>query len=184
MTVEEIFSEISQQQIKGIMFHSDMVRYYDFLGLKGYAKCHKHHFFEEMKANMKLEQYYIRHFNKLLPELRFESTSPIPKNWHNYERQDVDANTKHVAVKEGLEKWVAWERSTKSLYERMYTELTGKGEVAARKIVEDLICDVSEELETAEQYHLNKKAIDFDIVSIIEEQNAIHTKYGCKMREK
>jgi hypothetical protein len=87
-------------------------------------------------------------------------------------------------VKEGLEKWVAWERSTKSLYERMYTELTGKGEVAARKIVEDLICDVSEELEKAEQYHLNKKAIDFDIVSIIEEQNAIHDKYGCKMREK
>ena len=41
MTVEEIFETLSRRMLDGIMLHSDMVDYYRFISLNGYAKCHE-----------------------------------------------------------------------------------------------------------------------------------------------
>ena len=53
MTVEEIFSKISQRMIGGLMFHEQMSNYYDFLNLRGYKKCHEYHYLEETNIKVK-----------------------------------------------------------------------------------------------------------------------------------
>ena len=44
MTLEEIFSELAAHAIEGMMIHDQMITYYCFLSLKGYAKCHEYHY--------------------------------------------------------------------------------------------------------------------------------------------
>ena len=183
MTVEEIFSGLNAHMIKGMMIHEHLANYYDFLGLKGYKRCHEYHYLDESINHRKLNRYYINHFNKLIPESKIDDPDVIPDGWYRYTRQDVDSNTKRNAVKTGLEKWVMWERETKKLYERMYKELMDIDEVAAAMFVKGMICDVDCELKKAERYHLNKIATAYDIVDIIEEQKSKHDKYK-KMMEK
>ena len=65
----------------------------------------------------------------------------------------------------------------------MYQELMNIGEVAAAAYVNCLICDVEEELHTAEKYHLNKLSTGFDMVNVIDEQKLIHKKYKEKIKE-
>ena len=182
MTVEEIFMQIANHMIEGLMFHSQMSEYYEFLGLPGYSECHKYHYFCESWSFQDLCLYFIDEYNKLLPVGRADDPQVIPNSWYKYTRQDVDTNTKRNSVKTGLEKWVTWEKDTKKLYEQMYGLLLEMQEMAAAHKIKHLIKDVDEELKKAEQYHLNKKAIDYDIVAIIEEQNKKKDKYNNEMR--
>ena len=181
MTVEEIYSKIANHMIKGMMTHEQLANYYDFLGLEGYKRCHEYHYIKETCEYRSLCRYFINHHNKLIPYSDVENPNIIPSAWYSHIRDDVDTTTKRNAVKSGLTVWVNWEKETKKLYEDMYNELIKIGEVASAFKVKELICNVDCELKKAERYHLNKKATDYDILLIIEEQHKKHEKYRKKM---
>lgn len=170
MTIEDIYSTISKHMVKGLMVHEQFANYYDFLGLEGYSKCHEYHYIEELLGHRKLNNYYITHYNKLIPYRRVEDPKIIPESWFNHERKDVDVASKENAIQMGLIKWIDWEKSTKSLYESMYRELIELGDIAGALEISEYIKDVSQEIVDAEQYFLNKEAIRYDLSEIISEQ--------------
>ena len=122
MTIEEIFGHLSAHMVEGIMTHSQLADYYNFIGLKGYAKCHEYHYMCENKGFRNLSHYLLEHHNKLVPELSSSNPNVIPDSWFNYSRQDVDTATRKTAIQLGAETWVNWERKTKMLYQNMYNE--------------------------------------------------------------
>ena len=117
MTAEEVYSKIASHMIKGMMAHDQLANYYDFLGLKGYKRCHEYHFMCETVAYRSINRYFINHYNKMVEQEQVSDPELIPSSWYKYTRHDVDINTKRNAVKVGLDKWVAWEKETKTLYE-------------------------------------------------------------------
>ena len=183
MTLEEIYSELSAHAIQGLMVHDQMISYYCFLNLKGYAKCHMYHFLEENQNYLKIKNYYLTHHQKLIREKQISDPKIIPTNWYAYERRDVDTTSKRNAVKTGLEKWIDWEKDTKKLYEKMYQELISLGAIADAKFLECFICDVNEELANAESLYIKKKAVDFDINSIMGDQDKKVKEYNKKIEE-
>ncbi len=182
MTVAEIFAELSQHMIKGIMTHEQYANYYDFLGLKGYRKCHEYHYLCETAQHRKLNRYYINHYNKLIEEKRVSDPEVIPSGWFRHTRHDVDPSTKSNAVKSGLESWENWEMETKQLYEHMYVELFNLGEIAAADFVKELVSDVDCELKKVQKYRLDKMATLYSMVDIVCEQREKYEKYKCKMK--
>lgn len=182
MTVDEIYGQLASHMIKGMMFHEQLANYYDFLGLKGYKRCHEYHYLEETIAYRCLCRYFINHHNKLVPSYDVEDPQAIPQNWYRYTRSDVDITTRINAVKNGVEHWVNWEKETKKLYERMYKELIDIDEVASAMKIKSFICDVDEELKRAERKYIKLKAVDFDMSVIIPEQERLHEKYREKIK--
>ena len=158
------------------MIHEQLANYYDFLGLEGYKRCHEYHMLKEMCGQRSLNRYYINHYNKLIPEQQIDSPEIIPAGWYQHKRSDVDTATKKNSVKSGLTKWVEWERSTKLLYQKLYSELMNLDEVAGALKVKEFIYDVDCELKKAERYWLNKEATGYDINGIISEQKSRHKK--------
>ena len=182
MELKEIYSKLSEHMINGMMLHDQLANYYDFLGLKGYKRCHEYHFLDETLNYRSLCRYCINHHNILIPEPRFDNESVIPESWFNHVRSDVDVSTKKNAIKSALTKWVEWERDTKKLYQQMYKELMNIDEVASACKVKEFIKDVDMELKKAERYWLNKEAIGYDMSVIIEEQDRKHKKYDKKCK--
>lgn len=166
--------------IKGIMLHEQMANYYDFLGLQGYKRCHEYHYLKESCAYRGICRYFLNHHNRLIPNVSVEDPKVIPESWYKYTRQDVDISTKKSAVKNGISMWVDWERETKKFYEQMWKELMDIEEVASAFKIKELICDVDCELKKAERYQLDKKAVDYDMLTIIEEQKHKHKEYKSK----
>lgn len=183
MTIEEVFGQVSKHMIDGIMIHSQLADYYNFIGLKGYSKCHEYHFLTENNNFRKLCCYYIKHFNKLIPELPNDNPRVIPANWYNYSRVEVDGNTRKNAIQGGIEKWVNWEYKTKVFYQSMHSELMKLHEVAAAAELKKYISDVDYELAYAQQRHLEDKAIDYDIFDILAKQERIYEKYKKKIEK-
>lgn len=183
MTLEEIFSQIAQHMVVGLMFHSQACDFFNFLGLKGYSKCHKYHYFEENNNYKCVCDYYISHFNKLVIEQPFENPNLIPVNWYHYTRQDMDSATRTTAIKTGFEKWVQWERDTKKLYEYYYQCLVAINEFAAAFVIKEYIRDVDNELAEAEQKLLNLESIQYNISDIMNEQDEMYEEYLNKLEE-
>ena len=181
MTVEEIFSQLGQHMIQGLMVHTQLADYFYFLGLKGYGKCHEYHYFDESYNYRELSNYYMERFNKFITQSHVPNPQVIPDTWYKYTRQQVDASTRKTAIQAGFEKWVEWEQETKILYENMYEELIGLNEVAAAMEVKCFIIDVDKELSKACQKHLELKTIDFNISNIFEEQEELYCKYKEKI---
>lgn len=180
MTVDEIYSKLAQHMTEGIMLHEQLANYYDFLGLRGYKRCHEYHFLKEICSYRSLCRYYINHHNTLIPYLPVKSPKIIPENWQKFTRQDVDAATKKNAVKNGFTVWESWERETKKLYEQMYKELTELDEIAFAEEIRKFVLDSDKELKNAEREALRLKAMDFDMPTIICEQKEIHDRYKKK----
>ena len=181
MSVDEIFRELSSHITKGVMLHEQMSDYYDFLNLHGYKRCHEYHAKCEMKYLRKLHRYYINHYNRLIEEEPIQNPDAIPSSWYRYTRQEVDANTKRSAVKSGIEKWVAWEQETKTLYEKAYKDLMELGEVAAANKLSCYVHAVDKELKWAQRTHINLVTADYDIGYILGKQDYLHDWYKEKM---
>ena len=183
MTIEEIYSSLASHMILGMMTHQHLANYYDFLGLKGYRKCHQYHYLKQTCEYRKLCRDYINSFNKLIMQSNINPPSIIPSNWYRYTRFDVDPDTKQKAVKNGLQLWVSWETQTKKLYENMYSEAMNIGQVAAALTIKGMIQDVDKELKEAEQYHLNKKALNYDLYDIISDQECQYQEYKKRYKK-
>ena len=184
MEVKDIFSEIIAHGIKGVMTHVQLSDYYDFLNLHGYKRCHEYHAICEMKDMEHLKKYYINHYNRLIEDKPIENPAVIPASWYPYSRQDIDVPTKRSAVKSGIESWVAWEKSTKNLYEQMYTELINIGEIASAEMIAKFIHKVDKELKWATRKHIDLVTADYSISYIMGEQDHLHDWYKNKIKGK
>lgn len=182
MTVEEVYKSIASHMVKGIMFHEEMANYYDLLGLHGYKRCHEYHYYCESKNFRCLNRYFINHHGKLIEEEKVDQPSIIPDSWFRYNREDVSPTDVRNAAKDGVEKWVSWERETKKLYEDMYLELINSGAVASAGHIMRYICDVDKELKNAERKWLKLKMSDYDLGMILSEQDHLRDKYLRKMK--
>lgn len=183
MTASEIFSEVLNNVLEGVMLHEQLANYFDFLNMHGFKRLHEYHYLDE-SANMRsLKRYYINHYNMLPPIETAENPNIIPTNWYNYTRQQVDSATKKTAIKNGLTAWQAWEAKSKKLYEKAYTELCDIGEIATACKIKELVCDVDCELKNADRLVIKLETIGYDLNTITLFQDEMHEKYKKKSKE-
>ena len=184
MPFEEICKLIAQRLLQGCMNHEQFANYYDFIGLKGYKLFHEYHFFEQMHGYRQFMTYYIQHQDRLISDYTSESLtsfSILPSNWYDYKREDMDVNTRRSAVKSGIEKYVRWEEDTKKFLEDMYTQAIQQGFVAIGIQIKKYICSVEQEIEKAKRTHLELKATDYDMPTIVSKQQGLIKKYKKKL---
>lgn len=182
MTVGEIFNQMSAHMIEGIMYHDEFAKAYDFLGLYGYAICQDYHHLEEEEAYRRLSHYYAKHYFKILLTDEVKKPDIIPQTWYKYKTQDVDASTKKSAIHDLMVRWIEWEKATKNLYQVLRQELLALGEVATALYIDTYIQDVDKELSHAEKKLIELETIDYDLITIMSEQEDLYKKYKKKLR--
>lgn len=184
MTIEDMFSKLSAHMIKGLMIHDQIATIYGFLNLCGYQKCHEYHYYDESRNYRHIQDYYLDHYGKLIPEQSIQNPNLIPQNWLKYTKEQVDTNTRRTAVRDMMGKWIEWETQTKNNLQTFYKELYDMGEVSAAWKMGELLKDVECELRCAKKKKIDLEAIDYNISSIIGEQKMLYHKYEDKIAEK
>ena len=183
MTIDEIFSKLSSHMIQGMMTHEQLMNCYEFLGLSGYSACHEYHYLSETKGYIRLTQYKIKHYGTLIQNERVTDPEIIPATWIKGIREAVDPATRKEALSAAIDTWIDWEEQTKALYNECYAELMRLGDMAAADFILSYINDVEEEIVFAKEERIKKNAINFDIVSIVEEQDSWIKTFRKKIRK-
>jgi len=177
MAYSDIFSELSAHFVRGMMVHSQLASYYDFLSMRGFKRYHEFQFKCDSCNYRKLERFYINHYNKLIMEKQVSDPNIIPDSWYRYTREDVDSDTKKTAVKNAMIEWINWETTTLSKLQKAHLDLYDDGEVASAMLIGEFIKDVQKELKCAKRMYLDLSAVDFDLCYILDKQKSIHDKY-------
>ena len=154
--IKDIFAKIRAHMLEGMVFHDEMMRYYDFLGLEEERDEHLEHYMEESDGYQALSRYFVNHYNMLIPQEKMKRPDVIPESWYRYTRQEVDASTRQTARHDAYRRWVEWERNTKDFYQEQYQELASMGEIAAAHFLLHFILAVDDELKCAEKKLLVK----------------------------
>lgn len=180
--MENIFAKLRARMLEGMVFHDEMAKYYDFLNLRGYMKCHEYHYAEETKGYRELSRYYMEHHHKLIPVLPMQRPDVIPSNWYNVTKDKVDVSTRQSGVRQAMDKWVKWETDTKAIYQDAYLSLIEIGEPAAAEFALKLVRDVEKELAYAESKRITLESVGYDLISIVTRQDELYEKYRCKLK--
>ena len=178
--MEEVFEKISAHYIKGMMIHDKLANGYDFLNLRGYKRFHEYQFICDTKNYRKINRYYINHHSRLVSEAKFDEPSVIPDSWYRYKREEVDLSTKRSAVETMMQKWIDWERETKSLLESSIKSLYDDGAIADACFLKRFLEKVNKELKYAERKKIELDNVNYNIDFIMQEQESIHDRYCMK----
>lgn len=167
MSIEEIFTKLAIHMKEGIQFHDEATICYDFIGIRTFAKEQQKHYIEESQTYRSLLHYYSTHYHKLLKLAPVPEHQLIPESWYKYDTFQVDTPTKQKTIREITNKWIAWERATKQLYQEMYCEASAIKEIASEFYISKLIKDVTKELKEAEQLLIDLESIGYDMPTIL-----------------
>lgn len=167
MTIEEVAIKISQHMMKGVVFHTQLSEYYNFLNLNVYSQFHKYQAEEEFCQALEFQDWYVSNHGKLIPTI----TNPaieniIPQEWFSHTKQDVDKATVRQGVQDGHVKWINWEAQTRRLYQDSIKELQNEVD---KMYIRKLLKKVNKELMRAKEKYISLKSCDYDICQIIQE---------------
>lgn len=183
MTKQDVFAAVAKRMTEGIMVHEQFMSTYLFLGLVGYSKCHEYHFHSESKSYAEVCRYSIEHFNRMIKPDSIVPPDVIPDSWYEADRDVATSQNRFEAMKALLDGWIRWERDSYKIYTDAYMELLNSEELAAAEFIKKYALDAEEELTWASDERLNKSAMSFDIVSIIEEQKDMKNWFSKQIRK-
>ena len=149
MTTEEIFMRIDGRMTEALMLHQKMYLYFLFLGENEMADKHLDRYIEESENLGELNRFYIEAYDKMIPRSEVGTPAVIPDSWYRYSRADVDAETKHMSIMNGVTKWKEWEEETRSMYATMYNRLMENGDIEAADYVVGLARSAAREMREA-----------------------------------
>lgn len=182
MTSEENFLKLSSHMKKGLTIHDQMSNIYGFLKLKGYQKLQEYRYYDETKTYKFLHNFFLNHYNKIIPDEPIEKLDLVPSNWYKHVSQDVDTGTKRNMIKELSHKWVNWERETKDLLQNIYKELFDAKETCAALMIADVLKEVEQELIAAQAVLIDLETISYDLSLIVDNQEKLYKKYCKKIK--
>lgn len=115
-TDELLFKTVLNHQMKGIIFHNDMMSLYEFCSLHKYSHKHKMRVKEEMCNFIKTQRYYINNYCKMPKIDGSSNVSVIPSQAYSSNTKEVSYDYRCKMLKESLSKWLDWEKDTMELY--------------------------------------------------------------------
>ena len=183
MLIGDLLSPIASHMIEGMMVHEQLMNSYNFLGLYGYGACHEYHYLSETIGYTKFCKYVSEHFDIIVPsEIRPNDPKILPESWRDMARFDVTSKDRREAIIAGYEAWIKWEVDTLDLYEKCYEGAIESGRIPFSEFIKSYILDVEEELTYVKREQILKEAMNYDIVSIIEEQDKVYKFFKKKIR--
>lgn len=181
MCAAEIFQQISKRQVQALMFHDQMYDLFGFLNLKGFRQWHRHQYKTESDQFLNTKEYLMSTCNRLLdisdagqPKLY------IPESWYEYTRFEVTPQLIKQYTELAFNKYKDWEEDTKRIYEEFSKSLLDMGNVADAEMVNCLIKDVTCELNDLYGVLLRLKAVNYDIIYMLDMQPEFLDKYNEK----
>lgn len=183
MTPIEIFSEIYTHKLKGVMFHAECASLYDFMGLRGYKRCHEYQSLSEFCQAISVSRYAINHLNQMLIDNPHQIQKITPANWKTATRFDVGDNDRKTMIRDIYKKWRDWETITKQYLSKKYKELFDAGNIPCSLKVQSMLSDVDSELKELERTYIKLNAVNYNIEYIVSIQDMIHEEYEKKEKE-
>lgn len=183
MTDEQLLDLIDSRMIEALMFHYDMMVYFKFLALDGYAKMHEYQYFEESKCRKDFQCFVLESTNKIACSHSITNPDVIPDEWLKHTRMDVGSSVMSKSVGDSFRQYIRWEEETCKMYESIACEFLMREKIRLYSKIKELVCEVNEELQKLYSMYENLVTSDFDVTYILDCQKYMEKEYKEKFKK-
>lgn len=162
----DVFKDVIRNVIEGTMFHSQMIQYFDYLGLDGFAKLHKIRFERENAELVELFKYVVEVYGVAIGDVKPDSRNFIPEEWYEGLRESVRDEDRVNYIRFGVESWKDWESKSKSLYGQRYFELNDLRDAGGSEKIMDIVRGTEMELRFAYNLMCKLRNSGYDVGTI------------------
>lgn len=177
VVVRNIFNDVSDTILKGMMVHEQLMNAYLFMELEGYAKCHDYHYICETKNRIKVSKYLLDHYGYLIEQGRIEPPELIPPKWYAAHKSELEPSSRILSVMDLANSWIRWEETAFDSFNKAYKDLFNECEFVAAKFIRGFAVDTAEELTWARSEQLKLQAVHYDMVYIMDQQPVLKKKF-------
>lgn len=177
MDVRDIFNDVSNTILKGMMVHEQLMNAYLFMELEGYAKCHEHHYVHETKNHIKVSKYLLDHYGYMIEQGRIEPPVEINPKWYGAHKSDLDPKSRFQSVMDLAYSWIHWEETAFDSFNKAYKDLFDLGEFVAAEFIKEFSVETAMELSWARNEQLKLQAVNYDPVYIMDQQPVLKKKF-------
>lgn len=168
MSEKDIFADVLRNILEGLMFHNQMIMYFDYMGLTGLADLQRCRFRDENKEMMHLQRYFVECYGTVPNEANVEARNYIPMEWQSDDRALLRAEQKRDFVKFGIETWKDWEDKSKARYSKAYFDLSDVQDAGGTERLGLLVQSVEQELRYVSGLMDRLRGCDYDMIAVVE----------------
>lgn len=169
MEINEILRSVVENQVNGLMFHSQMMAYFDFLGLNGFADVQRCRYESEGKEMLQFRRFYVQMFDAVSDTGDVNTNNDVvPAQWKELGyRRRFDISGLASGVKFAFERWVDWEEHSLNVYgkARYYCDEIRCAEASLK--VDELVKDTERELRYVKDLAFKLRNVDWDSYTVL-----------------
>ena len=162
----DVIRVVVNNMIEGIMFHNQMIQYFEYLGLKGFSDLQKIRFEGENKDLVELQRYVIDTYGVVVGETNPDSRSYIPAEWGEELRERIDVDNRKDYVRFGIETWKYWEDKSKKVYGNAYFNLNDLRDAGGSERILKVVEGTEKELHFVYDLMCKLKGSEYDSVVV------------------
>ena len=165
--IRNIMKETYDHIMNGVIMHSNMVDFYDFLHLKGFRKWQEHNVEEEFCHVTEIQHHFIKRHHMMIPPYEEHFTSGvIPTSWYDHSAIEVTKDDIVREVKRSLHEYLDWERKTQIFLKEKTKELIELDAFAEYMDLRELEENVACEIHYLENLIIELESVGYDSIYI------------------
>ena len=176
MSAVDVYGQIADRLVGGMMFHDDHATLMEFLGYQGLKRVHESGYLSDSADLRRVQRYCVSHLGQIAPR-GGQKRVPVLDPLMGMRRGDIDDDTRLNKLRSSMDAWVDWETETKKVYERAWESLMRTNDTSAMRLVEHLIANVDDELSMAVELRLGLQASGWDMPYAMDIQPALEKEY-------
>lgn len=182
MRALDVVAEMLGRMVEGTMFHLQMVQYFSYLGLRGFAELHRKRFLEENTCMVDLQRFAVETTGMIPGNGQVEARSYLPNEWMDKMRETESERTLDEYVRYAMEAWKEWEEQTRNLYSRCYYALDDMREGYLADEAMRHVRETGDEMLFAYNLICWMREVDYDRLAIVQMDKDVVRKYGKYMK--
>ena len=177
--IKAIMKEVYDHKMDGVIFHSDMITAFDFLGLKGFKKWQENQCEEEVESTNDIQHHFIKHHKMMLePYQGHYESGVIPSEWYSASKMDISSADIEKHTKRLLQMYHKWEKDTAEFLKMKSKELIEHEAYSEYIELREMCEDVHKEIYFIEDFCVELESVNYDCKYIMKVQERFCLEFG------
>lgn len=178
----QALSKINNRYHTALAVHRELADTFWYIYLPGYAMMNEYQLLDEGFTQRRLKRYITSTYHIAVPDVLPSSANILDPLTKDKNRKKLKTDDNWQILKSAFQAYQTWEEATLEEYQKIAADILANGEVSVFNFVGDLIKDVKAELTFVTDTIIELSATDWDMPTIVAEQDTILERYEYKIR--
>lgn len=169
MSAVDVVRKVVERQTIGLMVHAELVAYFDFLGINGFANVQRLRYKDESREMMYTRKWFSDGYDGVINVGNVSDVGIVPNEWVGSDTRRIVANGGNVKndVKYAFERWIEWEENSLKVYGDSMYDADNLGDGRLSEFISYIVKCTDREVRYAKDMYWKLRNVDWDSYTVL-----------------